>query len=104
MTSEIYNFFINSAQYNILALTTTMVGTLYGIASFIVGNRKREPVFIIQTVHLIREIVNDNGDIKITYKDKEYPNMSSTRFVLESWAISNKRRCCGHKESNNNNN
>ena len=79
---EIYNFFQASQWYNILALLTTLVGTLFGIASFIIENRKRIPVYIIQTANIIREIINENDDIRITYRGKEYSNLSSTRFVF----------------------
>ena len=80
--NEINYFFQASPIYNILALTTTFVGTLYGIASFIIGSRKRIPTYAIRTTHLIREITNNNENVKITYKGKEFPNLSSTRFVF----------------------
>ena len=52
------------------------------MAGFVISNRKRIPVYIIQTAHLIREVVNDNDDITITYQGQEYHNLSSTRFVF----------------------
>lgn len=82
MINEINSFFQSSPWYNILALTTTLIGTIYGVASFIIGNRKRIPVYAMQTAHLIRDVINENDNIKITYKDQEFPNLSSTKFVF----------------------
>lgn len=81
MLGNIYEFFQASPWYNILALSITLVGTLYGIASFFIGNRKRIPMYIIETSHLIREIVKDH-ELRIIYKGQEYPSITSTRFVF----------------------
>lgn len=80
---SIVDFFSTpSMWYNLLAISLTVLGFLYGIIKDYIQSKKKEPVYWIRTTHLIRETLKDLKGISIRYNDVEVTDLSSTRFVF----------------------
>lgn len=71
-----------SMWYNLLAISLTTLGLLYGIIKDYIQSKKKEPVYWIRTTHLIRETLKDLKGISIRYNNVEVTDLSSTKFVF----------------------
>lgn len=80
---SIVDFFSTpSMWYNLLAISLTVLGFLYGIIKDYVQSKKKEPVYWIRTTHLIRKTLKDLKGISIRYNNVEVADLSSTKFVF----------------------
>jgi hypothetical protein len=74
--------FINNNLYNLLGITTGVIGVILAIVFYIKSKKIKKPFYSLSSFCLVNERFADNPDIKIKFKDESIETLTVTKVAI----------------------